>query len=164
MLRDELVFLDLHLVSQLSALTFALFKLFLQGLGAQLRSSLLILSHARQESNRLLLITVDLLRDIVLEYFLDELSKLADGFVEEREELVGLQTQVFGQLVDCLVLESHSSEGSSLHVGEGHRAFRQDEEEELGESRHKVHDQVEVHQVLCVRLQSLQVKNRDVLL
>ena len=46
----------------------------------------------------------------MLEYFLEELSKFADCLVEDREELVGLKSQVFCHVVDGLELEAHSNQ------------------------------------------------------
>ena len=107
---------------------------------------------------------VHLLRDFELKYFLDEPGKLADGLVEEWKQLVCLQAEVLSQLINCFVLQAHASQCGCLDVRQLHGAFWEHQEVQLSQSGHKVHDQVEVDQVLCIALQSFQIKHGDVLL
>ena len=121
---NELVLFLLKLVGE----SFSLFQFFVEGLGAELGRSLLVLGHTCKNVHRLLLVTVHLIDDVLLEYFFDQPGEFADSFVEEWEKLVGLQAQILLQLINCLELQAHAGQSRRLHIGERNSARRQDKE------------------------------------
>jgi len=60
---------------------------------------------------------VHLLHNVVLEYFLDKSGELADSFVEQGQQLVSLQSEINGELVNRLELQTHACQRGGLHVG-----------------------------------------------
>jgi len=83
--------------------------------------------------------------DVCLVNTSEEFGELADGFVENWQELVSLQPKLPLQLVDGLELEPHTDEQRYLDIRQGDRALWEDREEQLRNGWHEVHDQVEVH-------------------
>ena len=86
--------------------------------------------------------------DVALEDFLENAGELANALVEERQQLVGLEVQVRLEVLDALVLEAQAQQDRCLRVRQRHRRAWEDGalgEVEFGESRHDVHDEMEVN-------------------